>query len=106
LERYRLYPDYNKFYYISNDQGWLKIGGKEYYPTTGQLYLLPAGLKQSYSYINDNTYTKYWCHFTAKIGTFNLFDIIKLPYFIEILNKETLEVIFQDLITRYCTSAP
>ncbi|MDG0791511.1 AraC family ligand binding domain-containing protein [Cohnella ginsengisoli] len=72
-------PDYNKFYFITDGEGWLKIGDRELYPKPGQLALMPEGVRQSYSAINDKPYTKFWCHFTAKIGTINLFDLIRLP---------------------------
>ena len=48
-------PDYNKFYFIREGEGWLKVGEKEFYPKPGQLCLMPAGIKQSYSNISKNT---------------------------------------------------
>jgi len=94
-------PEYNKFYFICNGEGWIKLGENEYYPKPGQLFLMPAGIKQSYSAINENVYSKYWCHFTAKIGQINLFDIINVPCFIEVVDKASLESIFKDLLTNY-----
>src|SRR5690242_5784985 len=61
-------PDYNKFYFICEGEGCLKIGDKEYLPKPGQMFLMPQGIQQSYFTINENSFTKYWCHFTAKIG--------------------------------------
>lgn len=91
-------PDYNKFYFICSGEGWLKIGDKEYYPKTGEIFLMPQGMKQSYSIINDNPFTKYWCHFTASIGEMNIFDIIKLPQYIEAKEDSELKSIFRELI--------
>ncbi|HOJ09370.1 MAG TPA: AraC family transcriptional regulator [Clostridiales bacterium] len=94
-------PDYNKLYFICDGEGWLKVGVKEYYPQPGQLFFMPAGIKQSYSTISTNTFTKYWCHFTAKIGDINFFDIIKTPLFIDVENCNTLETLFKKLIGHY-----
>ena len=91
-------PDYNKFYFICDGEGWLKIGGEEYYPKPGQLYLMPAGVRQSYSAVSPNTFTKYWCHFTAKIGELNLFDIIKVEDFIEVRDYILIESLFRKMI--------
>lgn len=91
-------PDYNKFYYICDGEGWLKIGNDEYYPKPGQLFLMPQGVKQSFSTINQNTYTKYWCHFTANIGDTNLFDLVHLPLCIEVGNNKLLIDIFEDIL--------
>lgn len=94
-------PDYNKFYYICDGEGYIKIGENKYYPKPNQMFLMPSNIKQSYSNISEDIYTKYWCHFTAKIGDLNLFDIIKLPFFIEITDAKTLESIFKDLIYNF-----
>jgi len=91
-------PDYNKFYLIVEGEGWLKVGNQELYPKPGQLALMPEGILQSYSFISDRFYTKYWCHFTAKIGTLNLFDLIKLPWLIDTGEDETPVRAFQELL--------
>lgn len=94
-------PDYNKFYYIREGEGYIKIGEKEYYPKPNQMFLMPSSIKQSYSNISEDVYTKYWCHFTAKIGVLNLFDIIKVPFYIDIKDNKALESIFKDLINNF-----
>lgn len=96
-------PDYNKFYYICDGEGWLKVGNEEYYPKPGQLFLMPQGVKQSFSTINQNTFKKYWCHFTASIGDTNLFDLVQLPLCIEVGNNKLLINIFEDIL-KYQTS--
>ncbi|HBM79483.1 MAG TPA: AraC family transcriptional regulator [Clostridiaceae bacterium] len=94
-------PQFNKFYYICDGEGWLKIGNDEYYPKPGELYLMPAGVLQSYSYISKNTFLKYWCHFTATVGDINIFDIIKTPLHIKIENRDEIENAFKELILSY-----
>jgi AraC family transcriptional regulator, arabinose operon regulatory protein len=94
-------PAYNKFYFICEGEGWLKIGDKEFYPMPGQLFLMPAGINQSYSAINSNGFKKYWCHFTATIGDINLFEVIQLPYYINVEDNEKLRTLFMELISNY-----
>ena len=38
---------------------------------------MPQGMKQSYSYTESPRFTKYSCHFTAKVGetTYSIFEI-------------------------------
>ena len=72
-------PDFNRMYLIEEGEGLIRIEDKEYYPVARQLVLMPAGVRQSYSTINDRTYGKYWCHFTAQIGDLRLFDVMKTP---------------------------
>lgn len=94
-------PGYNKLYLICDGEGYIKIGDKEYYPKAGQMVLMPSGVKQSYSSINDNPYTKYWCHFTASVYNMNLFDVVMLPYIIDIEEFSKPEEIFRSLVNNY-----
>lgn len=94
-------PEYNKFYYIIDGEGWLRIGDNEYYPKPGQLFLMPAGVIQSYSTTSEFTFLKYWCHFTAKINDINLFDIIKTPIYIDVPNDSQLKPLFRNLVLNY-----
>ena len=101
-------PDYSKFYYIVDGEGWLKIGNKEYYPQPGQLFLLPEGVEQSYSYTNEqHTFKKYWCHFSVKVEELNLFHVLELPIFctIDANHREQISSIFQEMITYEATDA-
>ncbi len=91
-------PDYNKFYYIVGGRGWLKIGPDEYYPSPGYLYLMPAGIKQSYSFIDSKPFMKYWCHFTARLGEVDLFDVVKTPLYAKIGSDE-IEPLFRQMIS-------
>ena len=94
-------PDYSKLYFICDGEGWMKIGNKEYYPAPGQLVLAPAGVMQSYSAINDNTYSKYWCHFTARIGDINLFDLVDVPRIINVDEKERITHLFEKMVLNH-----
>lgn len=94
-------PEYNKFYYICKGEGWLRIEDNEYYPRPGQLFLMPAGVIQSYSAISDFTFLKYWCHFIAKINDINLFDVIQTPTYIDVCADSQLISLFQKLVLNY-----
>ncbi|GGF92737.1 AraC family transcriptional regulator [Paenibacillus abyssi] len=96
-------PDYNKFYYIIEGEGYLKIKDKEYYPKPGELYLIPSGALQSYDTINDHTFGKYWCHFLAKIGELNLFQLIEMPVHVVPSDPDGMKQKFEQLI-RYANT--
>jgi AraC family transcriptional regulator of arabinose operon len=91
-------PMLNKFYYIMEGEGFLRIRGQTFYPKPQELYLLPANSIQSYGTINDNTFGKYWCHFTAKIGEIHLFDVLETPSFIRIDQPERWKDRFERLV--------
>jgi AraC-like DNA-binding protein len=98
-------PAYNKFYFIREGEGWLKIDGKEYSPTAGQLCLMPAHVEQSFSAISANTYRKYWCHFTATVGELDLFQWLDVPKCMDIRNDERMLALFLELTELHNDSA-
>jgi AraC family transcriptional regulator of arabinose operon len=91
-------PILNKMYYIIEGEGFLTIQGQTFYPKPNELYLLPADVIQSYGTINDNTFGKYWCHFTAKIGELNLFQALETSPFIRIDQPDQWKNKFERLI--------
>jgi AraC family transcriptional regulator of arabinose operon len=91
-------PEYNKLYFIEEGEGWLKIGDKEFHPKPGQLCLMPAHVKQSYSTVIDRKpFLKYWCHFTVTAGPFDLFQWIGVPFFIDVEDTERMTELFAQL---------
>lgn len=92
-------PDYSKLYYICDGDGWLKIDGQEYFPKKGQLILMPEGVQQSYSYINEHPYRKYWCHFRVTIGGVNLFNFIQTEHLCLPQHAELVTQLFEELVT-------
>ena len=92
--------DFNKLYYIMEGEGYVKVNDEVYYPKPGELYLLPSGSIQSYGTISENTFEKYWCHFTAKIGDIHLFQLMKTPVFVK-LPKSKIEDKLQQLISNW-----
>ncbi len=96
-------PDYSKLYYIVEGTGWVKIGDEQYYPQPGQLVLMPEGVKQSYSATAGQPYTKYWCHFSAKVGDINLFKLLNMPFLLNAGPDKRLDAIFAEMV-RYANS--
>lgn len=90
----------NKFYFMCDGEAYYKISGDEFSPKPGQLFWFPEGTVQTYYTRGNHCLKKYWCHFTATIGTMNLFDVIKLPYYIEAPDSK-LQELFVDLVYYY-----
>jgi AraC family transcriptional regulator of arabinose operon len=87
-----------RFYYIVDGEGWLKIEDREYHPEPGQMFLIPGDTRLSYSNISDNTFTKYWCHFHVKVGSHHLYQLLKLPYCIQVDNPAYVGQLFSGLV--------
>ncbi|MGO4269706.1 AraC family transcriptional regulator [Paenibacillus sp. TAF58] len=91
-------PEYNKFYYICEGDGWIELDGKLYQPQSGQLFFAPATVLQSFSVTDGPPFTMYWCHFTSNIGLNQLFRSIGLPNIITVEDNTRLLNCFRQLI--------
>lgn len=98
-------PDYNKFYFILEGEGWIRVEDQQIYPRPGQLCFMPAYTNQGYSAISDKPFLKYWCHFTTRAGAFDLFQWIGVPYCIDIQDKERMSRLFEQLVEPQGNSA-
>lgn len=102
---FNMRPSYNSLYFIREGEGWIKIDEQEYHPSPGQIVLMPAGSLHSISVVGDNTYRKFWCHFTAKVDTLNLFQLIHLPHVLDVPDESYMEQLFKELIDAYGSNA-
>ncbi|NIK77836.1 AraC-like DNA-binding protein [Paenibacillus castaneae] len=90
--------DVNKLYFIQEGEGYIKVGNRQFYPKPGDLCLMPADKVQSYGTTSANTFGKYWCHFTAKLNNFNLFQLLEAPILVPVAERLRLEEKFERLI--------
>ncbi len=91
-------PEFNRLYFIMDGEGWLKVDGRECFPKPGQLCLMPAFVKQSYSAVPDKPpFSKYWCHFNAGVGPFDLFQWIDAPLCIDAPDPQRIQSLFAEL---------
>ncbi|QJD82080.1 helix-turn-helix domain-containing protein [Cohnella herbarum] len=91
-------PDFNKLYFILDGEGWIRIADKQFHPRPGQLCLMPAYVNQGYSVVSDQPYRKYWCHFTTRTGSFDLFQWIGVPFCIDVQDPDKITRLFEQLI--------
>lgn len=91
-------PNYNKFLLPVSGEAEIVIDGIKYPLVPGNMYLMPAGVKQSYYHISDNFVTKYWCHFTAKVGNMNLFDVVNPRFCVQTENANEVTSLFKKLL--------
>lgn len=91
-------PQFNRFYLVSEGEGYVEIDGKPYIFGENQLLLVPRGHTFSYRMTDKNKLVKYWCHFNAVIGDRHLTDLIETQYLIQADFAELSEK-FKKLIT-------
>lgn len=95
-------PDYSKFYFICDGEGWLQVGGNTLFPREGQLILMPEKQEQGYkSLVGKKPFTKYWCHFRASIGQVSVFDLLEVPYVVQVQDRRFLAERFQELVDSF-----
>lgn len=81
-------PSYDKFYYVTEGEFYLNINDHEFIAKKGQLFFLPFNSTQSYYHISDNTATKYWFHAIYKCNEMDISQLLNLPYYIEVPQKD------------------
>lgn len=89
----------NRLYFIMEGEGYVKINGQAYYPRPGELYILPSGSDQAYGTISEHTFGKYWCHFTARIGDLDLFQILHTSPSVVVKDPDSFRQTFEKLIS-------
>ncbi|XEC93918.1 AraC family transcriptional regulator [Paenibacillus tarimensis] len=89
-----LKPNFYRFILIESGKGWVKVGDRNYTASPGQLFILPAGVTQSYGTVGEESVSCYWCHFRADIGNFQLFEILNLPLCIDVDDHDYVQGLF------------
>lgn len=97
---------FNRMYYIIDGEGKIEVDGVAYEPKPRQLLVLPCLVRQSYETNKRHPYQKYWCHFTAKAGGRDLFEMIRFPICVDVPPQVPVEQWFRDLITYKSSSSP
>ncbi len=59
---------FNKFYYFIEGEATLIIEGDVFTPRPGELFLIPAHTKHTYSHNPNRPVLKYWSHFHLNLG--------------------------------------
>ncbi|OAS21179.1 AraC family transcriptional regulator [Paenibacillus oryzisoli] len=97
-ERDNKVHSFNRLYYIVSGRGVLESDGVTYNLHPGQLILLPCHSAQKISIDSGQNFHKYWCHFTARVGNRDLFEMYRFPVSIDKLDCSEIEAWFQHMI--------
>lgn len=97
-ENYDYIPDYNKFLLPTDGEAEIVVANEKFLLEPGKFYLMPAGVCQSYYHVSSRHITKYWCHFTARVGNMNLFDVIRPHFCVNVSNQNEITSLFKKLI--------
>ncbi|WP_248930984.1 AraC family transcriptional regulator [Paenibacillus hamazuiensis] len=105
-KRFNFSPTYNKFYYICDGEGWIKIGNDHFRPKPGELMFIPAGTMQSFSATEGTPYTMYWCHFNSNIAFMQLLRWFGISHIVAVEDAAELLHCFRQLIEHRGNDGP
>lgn len=92
-------PAYNRLYYIKSGHGFVEIDGVRYLPEQEQLLLVPAGAGVSFGTLpGKETFTKYWMHFDVRLGETPLFDLISVPWLLQVDDADFVQERFRAIL--------
>ncbi len=98
--------NFNRMYFILGGEGQIEVDGVTMYPLPGQLVVMPCHIRQSYATVNNNPFHKYWCHFTARVGSRDLFEMYRFPVCIDVPNPSEIEHAFKRMINHMQHRSP
>ncbi|WP_245583073.1 AraC family transcriptional regulator [Paenibacillus daejeonensis] len=97
---------FNRMYLILAGQGEITVDGKTYVPQQDQLVVMPCHIRQSYRTDADNAFYKYWCHFTARVGNRDLFELYRFPVCYDLDDPAEATRLFNLLVQEHAKRTP
>lgn len=91
-------PPFSSIGLILEGEGTMCVNDTKLHPLKGQLYLLPARTVQSFFTELNHPYEKYYCHFEARCGGVDLFEIIDTPLCIDAKDSTAAAKLFEEMI--------
>ena len=89
---------YDRLYYIVEGECIIEVDGIRHIAKPGQMFFLPCNSTQKLYTEKDKTAKKYWIHCTLPCGESDFSELITLPYFIEVKDRQAVESLFQNII--------
>lgn len=105
-QRINQLPAFNRIYLLTDGEGSVEIDGKLYFPEPGQLFILPAGTRQTTATSKTNPYKRYYCHFHAMIGEWSLFHAAGRPFIAKPQDLDRVQRLFEQLVFHYDHKGP
>ncbi|WP_246067645.1 AraC family transcriptional regulator [Paenibacillus koleovorans] len=99
-------PAFNRLYFLTGGEGYVEIDGKRYFPKPGQLFILPAGTRQTTETSEDHPFERYFCHFHAMIGEWSLLHAAGRAFIATPSEPERVRGLFEQLIRHYKAKEP
>ena len=83
-----------KFYLIGNGECDITINGQHFIGKRGDWFIMPCGVKNSYSNNKDKIFELFWMHFDVYPNA-DLFSMANLPYRVEVPENGRVWELFQ-----------
>ena len=90
----------DQMYYIIEGECVIEINGIRHIAKPKQLFLLPSHSTRTLYTEKGKTVKKYWLHFSLPCGTKNFFELINLPFFIEVTDHKSVENLFKSILAK------
>lgn len=94
-------PAFNRLYYIESGTGQVVINGVTHDPAPGQLMIMPAGTTQTTRTSTEDPYTRFICHFDAKLGEWPLFDSAHNLYICDAADPNLARNTFEQMVLQF-----
>lgn len=86
----------NKFYFITAGSCRIEVEGRQYLARSGDWFLIPAGVRHSYTQLPEQSFEKYWLHFDLYPND-TLATLLHLPCVVQVGEDRRAAVLFEKL---------
>ena len=97
---------HNKMFYITDGEIEVEIDGKKIIAKSGDMVLIPSGVKHSYNLTKTQYAKKFWMHFDLLTGGNNFFDYYHPPYKLSVGNDQRIEEHFRAVLSSAKKNTP
>ena len=89
---------HNKMFYITDGEIEVEIDGKKIVAKSGDMVLIPSGVRHSYNLTPMQYAKKFWMHFDLLTGGNNFFDHYHPPFKLSVGKSKVLEDLFRSVL--------
>lgn len=91
---------YDRLYYVTEGECVIEVDGIRHIAKPGQLFFLPCHSTQRLYTEKNKTVKKYWIHCVLPCGEKDFSELVSLPYFVEVEDREYVENLFKNIVSQ------
>jgi AraC family transcriptional regulator of arabinose operon len=93
--------EFHRLFLIMEGECLVNLGERSFHAKPGHLFWIPTGLIHSFGTYGTERLGWYWCHFRANLGDAKMFELLNLPFIIDVDEPEKVRSLFRSMIDSF-----